>query len=83
MRKVKVLKYEKVEGSNRAVKVFDYEAYFHEFGSDFEEFEDGAGNYSTAIVECENGVVCNVPVEMIRFITSPNKKLSEMKKADK
>ena len=43
---------------------------FHRFGVDFEEFELGAGTYSTAIVEMPDGSVQNVPVDMIKF-TSP------------
>jgi len=37
---------------------------FHQFGVNCEE---GAGNYSTAIVEMPNGEVKNVPVDLIRF----------------
>ncbi len=44
------------------------EAIFHQFGCDYEEFETGPGNYSTAIVEWPNGTVGNVPVSNIIFI---------------
>lgn len=40
---------------------------FHQFGTDYEEFETGPANFSTAIVEMPDGNVVNVPVEMIRF----------------
>ena len=40
---------------------------FHGFGIDYEEFESGPGNFSTAIVELEDGEVINIPVELIRF----------------
>jgi len=40
---------------------------FHQFGCDYEEFETGPGNYSTAIVEMPDGSVANVPVELIVF----------------
>lgn len=44
------------------------EAIFHQFGCNYEEFESGAGNVTTAIVERPDGSVGNVPVECIRFI---------------
>lgn len=44
------------------------QATFHQFGCDYEEFESGAGNYSTAIIELPDGKVKNVPVTMIRFL---------------
>jgi hypothetical protein len=34
----------------------------------YEEFESGPGNFSTAIVEFPDGKVQNVPVGMVRFI---------------
>ena len=40
---------------------------FLEFGVSFEEFEDGAGNYSTAIIELDDGAIINPAVDMIRF----------------
>lgn len=40
---------------------------FHAWGVAYEEFEDGPGNYSTAIVEMPDGTVRNWPAEMIRF----------------
>lgn len=44
------------------------EAYFHGFGTNFEEFESGPGNYSSAIVEYDDGTVENVPAGFIRFL---------------
>ena len=45
------------------------EALFHGWGCDYEEFELGAGNFSTAIIELADGSVKNVPVEHIKFIS--------------
>jgi len=45
-------------------------ANFHEFGRDYQEFESGAGNFSTAIVEFIDGTVKNVPVEHVRFLSN-------------
>ena len=44
------------------------EARFHQFGSDYEEFESGGCSYSTAIIEKNDGSVENIPVNNIRFI---------------
>ena len=49
-------------------KVKEGEAKFHQFGCNFEEFESGAGNFSTAIIELEDGTVKNIPVELIKFL---------------
>jgi len=42
-------------------------AIFHQFGVSYEEFESGPGNYSTAIIELQDGTIKNVPVENIAF----------------
>lgn len=44
------------------------EAAFHQFGVGYEEFENGPGNFTTAIVEWPDGRVESVPVEHVRFI---------------
>lgn len=61
-RRVKVLKYE------NELKVVDYEGVFHQFGTDYEEFENGAGNFPVAIVEKEDGTIENVYTGLIQFI---------------
>ena len=43
------------------------EGVFHAWGVDYEDSEDGPGNFSTAIVELNDGTVQNVPVELVRF----------------
>lgn len=40
---------------------------FHAWGVDYEEFEAGPGNYSTAIVEMPDGSVLNWRADMVRF----------------
>lgn len=61
-----VFEYKRVDG--KLEKAEKGEAAFHQFGVDFEEFETGAGNYSTAIVEWPDGKVDNVPVNLIQFL---------------
>lgn len=43
-------------------------AWFHQFGSNFEEFEDGPGNYTTAVIEWPDGSVETVQPEAIKFL---------------
>jgi len=44
------------------------EAIFHEWGCDYTEFESGPGNYSTAIIEFDDGSIENIEVKLIKFI---------------
>ena len=50
------------------------DALFHCWGVEFEEFDDGVGNYSVAIVEFSDGTVGRVPVIDITFIDEPEPK---------
>lgn len=68
MGKVIIYRYEKKPGTNEFRKVEDCIGIFHQFGVGCEEYDNGAGNFSTAIVEIENGEVRNVPVELIKFL---------------
>lgn len=67
MKKVVIYKYERVVGQTHCDKVPDGHGMFHQWGCDYEEFENGAGNFSTAIVELPDGSVRNIPVELIVF----------------
>lgn len=66
-RKVFVYEWQKVKGQSHCEKVCVGNGIFHQFGSDYEEFESGPGNYSTAIIEMPDGSVKNVPAELIVF----------------
>lgn len=46
----------------------EFAAWFHTWGSTFEEFDNGAVPVTTGIVEDENGKVWNTAAENIRFI---------------
>ncbi len=41
---------------------------FHQWGSNYEEFENGAGNYSVAIVELPDGTVVMPVADDICFV---------------
>ncbi len=66
-RKVIVYEYKKVKGQAHWDKEYIGNGTFHKWGVDYEEFETGPGNYSTAIIEMPDGSIKNVPVEMIVF----------------
>ncbi len=44
---------------------------FMQYGCDYSEYETGPGNYSTAIVEMDDGTVRNVPIEGLVFDAPP------------
>ena len=71
MRKVMVTALKNVPGTREWKVVEKGEAVFHQFGMDYEEFENGPGNFSTAIVEWPDGMVDMVRAERIQFLT-PN-----------
>ena len=66
-RKVVVYKWERVKGQTHYDKVPDGHGIFHTWGVNYEEFESGPGNFSTAIIEKPDGSVHNIPVELIVF----------------
>lgn len=43
-------------------------AWFHQFGQDHEEFENGPGNYPIAIIELDNGEVKVILAQDIKFL---------------
>ncbi len=45
-------------------------AKFHAWGCDCENFQAGSGNYSTAIVEREDGSVENIRVNLVKFVSA-------------
>ena len=50
-------------------KYHDFEmGYFHRWGCNYEEFETGAGNYSTAIVELQSGEIVMPVADDIQFL---------------
>ena len=62
-RPVMVFKYDQ----NRT-KIEDGFAVFHQFGSDFEDYgEYGPANFSTAIIEREDGTIETTAPDLIKF----------------
>lgn len=45
---------------------------FHQWGSNYEEYENGAGNYSVAIVELPDGTVIMPVADDISFLDDKN-----------
>lgn len=46
----------------------DYEAWFHAWSTDYEEYENGPGLMPVAIVEKDDGSVCSVYADLIKFM---------------
>lgn len=67
MKKVKYFGWDKVEGASYMARNEKGEALFLQFGVDFEYHDVGVGNYSTAIIQLDNGEIKNLPVEDIVF----------------
>lgn len=71
MRKVECLRitYEYKGGERLTIKS-TVEGLFHQWGSEFEEFENGPGNYTVAIVELDDGVIETFQPRFVKFITA-------------
>ncbi len=71
MREVKVFKQEWERNKDtqklECKKVFQCDGIFHKWGSNYEEFENGAGNFTVAIVELKDGSIIMPPADLIQF----------------
>ncbi len=84
MREVKVFKIEREFNKDTqrtdSKKVFQCDGIFHEWGSDYEEFEDGAGNFTVAIVELKDGTVIMPATDFIQF-KEPLDKINQLQRS--
>ena len=74
MRKVEILEWEYpiLESGRSGPAVLKHKGktgLFRQFGVNYEEFETGPGNYTTAVVELPDGNIENIPVEQIKFVS--------------
>ena len=66
---VEIFEYNRVPGQTYSEPVSTGErGFFRQFGVDYADLEVGVGNYSTAIIEMDDGTVRNIPVELIKFV---------------
>ena len=49
-------------------KESDYLGWFHEWGIEHEEYENGPGMYTVAIIEKDDGSIKTVIPDLIRFV---------------
>lgn len=49
-------------------KAHDVVGWFHGWGSNYEEFESGPGNFTTALIEGKDGQVYECKVSSVRFL---------------
>lgn len=71
MRKVQVFKYEQRKCEDncfRSFRVEDFIGNFHQFGVAYEEFEGGPGNFTTMIIERDDGTICELIPHICQFI---------------
>lgn len=54
--------------SYKKEKAEDVLGYFHRWGVNYEEFETGPGNFTTAIIETFDGSVVSCPAETVQFL---------------
>ena len=66
MRKVTVFKREIIPAGGSKLVERGW-AWFHDFGLDYEELNDGVGNYTTAVVEFPDGTLENIPLPLVKF----------------
>lgn len=60
-------------GTNRVPIYEDSEpGLFHQWGVQYEELENGPGNYSVAIIEMPGGTIETQPAHNVRFLDAPN-----------
>lgn len=67
-KKVEVYRWKWDTRLNAQGKELETTGVFLALGCNYTEFENGPGNFSTAIVKLEDGTLVNMPVELIRFI---------------
>lgn len=57
-----------VEGTGKFEVDFTHEGLFHCWGIEYEEYEDGLGNSTVAIIEMPDGTIENVFPNRVKFI---------------
>ena len=61
-----------VAGTGCWQKDFENAGLFHQWGTSYEEFESGAGNFTVAIVEMPDGTIEQVLPENLKFVDLPS-----------
>lgn len=57
-----------IPGTLKLEKDYTQKGKFHQWGINFEEFENGAASYTVALVELEDGVIVEVEPSRIKFV---------------
>lgn len=68
VRRVKFYKYRYNQQTHKTDRCVEGEGIFHQFGVDYEEYDTGPGNYSTAIIENSDGKLHNIHVGLVEFL---------------
>ena len=59
---------QRIEGTGKYEEDFIHDGIFHQWGIHYEEYEDGLGNETVAIVEIKDGTIMLVSPIHIKFI---------------
>lgn len=62
-------KHQIIKGTGKYSDNFSQHGKFHQWASDYEEFETGPGNYTVALIELPGGTIEKVLPENIKFIS--------------
>ena len=69
LRKAQIYETAYSKEERKKIKILKPEIFFfHKWGCEYEEFEGGAGNYTVAILEKENGDITTYFAHQIKFI---------------
>lgn len=60
------------EGTNCWESDFNHAGLFHQWAASYEEFENGAGNFTVAIVELPDGTIEQVLPSNVKFVDLPS-----------
>jgi len=71
LRRVQYYETKHIYGEHRNERTLKGEAYFHQFGNTYEQFNDGVGNMTTAIIELDDGTLIEVLPTDIVFMDKP------------
>lgn len=64
------------EGTNCWESDFNHAGLFHQWATSYEEFENGAGNYTVALVETPDGTIETVLPFNLKFVTHSGEQTS-------
>lgn len=65
MRQCEFEVYQKLNGESKWRK---YTGMFHRWANQYEEFTEGPGNYTVALIEMDDGTITEAPPDRVKFL---------------